>query len=133
RSAHTAIDLQSTLESALAEARAAAEAGRVATYIPELAHADPRGLGAALAFPSGRLIEAGEAEAPFTLQSIGKIPLLALALVESGFDEVFSRVGMEDTGDPFHSIARLELQEPDKPQNPMINAGAIAVCGLLES
>lgn len=105
----------------------------MATYIPELAHADPRGLGAALAFPSGRLIEAGEAEAPFTLQSIVKIPLLALALVEFGFDEVFSRVGMEPTGDPFHSIARLELQEPDKPQNPMINAGAIAVCGLLES
>ncbi|MEG3030522.1 MAG: glutaminase A, partial [Oscillospiraceae bacterium] len=40
-------------------------------------------------------------------------------------------VGMEPTGDAFNSIVRLE-SAADKPMNPMINAGAIAVVSCIE-
>ena len=67
----------------------------------------------------------------FTLQSISKVIALALALMDNGEDYVFDRVGMEPTGDPFHSIYRLEQHRPSKPLNPMINAGALAVSHMI--
>lgn len=61
------------------------------------------------------------------MQSISKVVLLATALRFAGFDGVFARVGVEPTGDPFNSIIRLETDSSNRPSNPMINAGAIAV------
>src|SRR5690606_8452888 len=37
----------------------------------------------------------------------------------------------EPTGDNFNSMVKLELVEPGKPFNPMINAGAITVSSLI--
>src|SRR5450432_3677773 len=45
-------------------------AGAVATYIPELARADPSQFGIAIATVDGDVFEIGDASKPFTIQSI---------------------------------------------------------------
>ena len=55
-----------------------------------------------------------------------------LAILDNGEEYVFSKVGMEPTGDPFNSIRKLETSRRKKPYNPMINAGAIAVCSMIK-
>lgn len=100
--------------------------GKVADYIPELAKADSTDLAICVTDLGGRTSAVGDSKKRFTMQSISKIVILLTALKDSGFEEVFSRVGMEPTGDPFNSIIRLETMT-SKPMNPMINAGAIAV------
>lgn len=122
--------LQQTLEEALEYARAFLPQGRVATYIPELSKADPDKLGACIALPDGTQCLAGDWDSRFTMQSISKVVSLLLALETSGYDQVFSKVGMEPTGDAFNSIVKLETNTP-KPLNPMINAGAIVVASCI--
>src|SRR5258708_211939 len=46
--------------------------GRVATYIPELAKADPAWFGIAVATVDGQMYEVGTTRQPFTIQSISK-------------------------------------------------------------
>lgn len=103
--------------------------GRVASYIPELKKGNPSYTGCAIMTPWG-LYEAGDTRQPFTLQSISKVFSLLVALEKRGVDSVFEKVGSEPTGDSFNSIVKLETSE-QKPLNPMINAGAIAVCSLI--
>lgn len=104
--------------------------GRVADYIPELDKADPGQLGLCLKTIDGRTIEYGDVERRFTMQSICKVVSLAVALQSMGEEKVFSRVSMEPSGDAFNSIIKLDTVS-DRPFNPMINAGAISVVGLL--
>ncbi|RWZ60736.1 glutaminase A [Halobacillus fulvus] len=118
------------LEEWLNNVRPYAYDGQVANYIPALSRQDPENLAVAIHYIDGDSVEAGETEAMFTLQSISKVLSLALALMDNGEDYVFERVGMEPTGDPFHSIYRLE-RTPSKPLNPMINAGALAVTHMI--
>lgn len=106
--------------------------GKVASYIPELAKEDPCQLGVSICMSDGTILSAGEADKPFTLQSISKIFSLTVALYQNGHQYVFERVGKEPTGDPFNSIIKLETIKPHKPLNPMINAGAIAVAGMIQ-
>ncbi len=106
--------------------------GAVATYIPQLSLADPGALGACIALPTGEHFCCGDCETRFTMQSISKLVSLILALQTSGYSKVFSKVGMEPTGDPFNSIIKLETMSA-KPSNPMINAGAIVISSLIDS
>lgn len=105
--------------------------GKVADYIPELAKADSNHLSICITDLSGYTQCVGHSKVHFTIQSIAKIIILATALRSVGFDEVFNRVGMEPTGDPFNSIVRLETMHSYKPFNPMINAGAISVTSCI--
>lgn len=118
------------LEDWLDNVRPYAYDGQVANYIPALSRSNPEDLAVAIHYIDGHSVEAGETEVRFTLQSISKVISLALALMDNGENYVFDRVGMEPTGDPFHSIYRLE-QIPSKPLNPMINAGALAVTNMI--
>jgi glutaminase len=113
------------------EAKQYARYGKVADYIPALGKADPNDLSAAICAPDGTVIDAGDTTHKATLQSISKIIALALVLMDRGEQEVFKKVGMEPTGDPFNSIAKLEEVQPAKPLNPMINAGALAVTHMI--
>lgn len=124
--------LQSQLQEFLEESVPYTAFGQVATYIPELGKGNPQDLAISVTFADGETISAGESNKKFTLQSISKIFTLMIALQDKGFDHVFSRVGMEPTGDPFNSIVKLETIKPHRPFNPMINAGAIAVTSLIE-
>jgi glutaminase len=123
-------DLQAILDELVVLHRGAHVEGEVASYIPELKKGNPALAGIAVWGPDG-LVAAGDTQVPLSLQSISKLITLMVVLADRGEAEVFSRVGSEPTGDPFNSIVKLETAEC-KPLNPMINAGAIAVCGLLE-
>jgi glutaminase len=113
------------------KARLSAGAGRTADYIPELAKMPPDLLGLAVHPLGSRPAGFGDWGVPFTLQSISKVFTLILALMDRGEEAVFQKVGMEPTGDNFNSIAKLELVEPGKPFNPLINAGAITITSLI--
>ncbi|WP_396334465.1 glutaminase A [Alkalihalobacillus sp. MEB130] len=106
--------------------------GQVANYIPALSKANPDDVGVAIFDGNDTCFSEGNHRHLFTLQSISKVLTLALALMDHGEDVVFSKVGMEPTGDPFNSIAKLESHVPSKPLNPMINAGALAVSSLIK-
>ncbi|VEH40373.1 Glutaminase [Fusobacterium varium] len=74
----------------------------------------------------------GDWDTKFTIQSISKIVTLMLAILDNGEEYVFSKVGMEPTGDPFNSIKKLETSSRRKPYNPLINAGAIAIASMIK-
>ncbi len=104
--------------------------GAPADYIPELASAVTERLGLALCTASGRVYSAGDDEKLFTIQSVSKPFVYALALQECGPDAVDRVVGMEPSGEAFNE---LSLDRNDKrPMNPMINAGALAVNQLIK-
>ena len=102
--------------------------GNVATYIPELAKANPDDFGVAVVGVDGNIYEAGETSVEFTIQSISKAFVFGLAVETHGRDAVLKRVGVEPSGDAFNS---LELRSSRKPFNPMINAGAITDTGMV--
>ncbi|WP_100404607.1 glutaminase A [Bacillus solitudinis] len=106
--------------------------GKVADYIPALATANQNTLAVAVFDGTDTCFSAGQSREKFTLQSISKVLTLALAIMDHGEEYVFSKVGMEPTGDPFNSIIKLESHAPSKPLNPMINAGALAVSHLIK-
>ncbi|HEY7846318.1 MAG TPA: glutaminase A [Bradyrhizobium sp.] len=102
--------------------------GDVARYIPELSKADPDRFGISLATLDGHVYEVGDTRVPFTVQSMSKPFVFALALDSLGASRVESVIGVEPSGDPFNSI---RLNTENHPFNPMVNAGAIACSGLI--
>ena len=122
-------DLQAAVDEIHAELAPRFGAGKVADYIPQLAHVDPRQFGLAVATLDGRLHAAGAAETAFSIQSISKVFLLTLALGRLG-ESLWRHVGREPSGSAFNSIIQLEL-EHGRPRNPFINAGAILVTDLV--
>ena len=104
--------------------------GRLANYIPELTRADPAHFGIALATADGQVYAVGDAQAQFTMQSISKPLIYGLALEDHGPDEVLRKVGVEPTGEAFNSIVMDEVH--NRPFNPMVNAGAIAITSLVK-
>ncbi len=127
------INTQLVLEDFVEKARPFAAEGKVADYIPALRNQNPNDLAICIySINNHTPIFAGDHVKKFTLQSISKVITLALVLMDFGEDAVFSKVGMEPTGDPFNSIAKLETHKPSKPLNPMINAGALAVTNMIK-
>jgi glutaminase len=120
--------IQPALEAAVSAARQLTD-GAPASYIPELAAVDLERTSAAVVTVEGEVYEAGDGHR-FTLQSSAKLLLLAGLLEERGPDAVFEHVGTEPTGGSFASVARLETHGP-RPANPLVNAGAIALAGML--
>lgn len=103
--------------------------GAVATYIPELASADPDWFGICVVTADGYTYAVGDSERPFTIQSISKPLVYAAALADRGRAAVLAKVGVEPSGEAFNSIS-LDPQT-GAPLNPMINAGAIATTSLV--
>jgi glutaminase len=122
--------IRTALEAAIVKARRNAE-GAPAAYIPELANVELEATSAAILLTTGELVLGGDAESHrFTFQSTAKLLVLLGLLEERGPVEVFGIVGSEPSGDSFGSVARLETHGP-MPANPLINSGAIALCGQL--
>ncbi|MGG4490668.1 glutaminase A [Metabacillus idriensis] len=113
-------------------AREVTKEGKIADYIPALGEADQGDLSVAIYHVENTCMSAGDIEKSFTLQSISKVLTLALVLMDHGESYVFDKVGMEPTGDPFNSIVKLETHENQRPLNPMINAGALAVTNMIK-
>jgi glutaminase len=104
--------------------------GMPASYIPELADVDPDRFAIAAVTADGALIQAGDCDHEFTIQSISKLLLYGLALELHGRDGVLERVGVAPTGDRFNAIALDE--DTNRAPNPMVNAGAIAITDLVD-
>jgi glutaminase len=120
------MDLQKLVEDVLGDVEVYRGHGEVASYIPALKAVNPRKLGIAVAAQDGTTYVAGDADEPFSIQSLSKVFTLNLALDHVGAS-LWNHVGREPSGSPFNSIVQLEA-EKGKPRNPLINAGAIVVC-----
>ena len=102
--------------------------GEVADYIPELKKANPDHFGISLATIDGHVYDIGDTDVPFTIQSMSKAFVFALALDHLGAAKVEAVIGVEPSGDTFNSI---RLNAENKPFNAMVNAGAITCTGLI--
>ncbi|WP_406604984.1 glutaminase [Corynebacterium kroppenstedtii] len=102
--------------------------GAPASYIPELANVDPERFGVSLATIDGKVYGSGDTETEFTIQSIAKPFVYALALEDRGFRDVLKRVSVEPSGEAFNEVS---LDEEGRPLNPMINVGALTTHSLV--
>lgn len=106
------------------------DSGEVATYIPELAKANPDWFGITVVTVDGHVYQVGETQQAFTIQSISKVITYGIGLQDSGVGSVLKKIDVEPSGEAFNQISL----EPDtgRPRNPMINAGAIAAVAFVE-
>ncbi|KAL0935661.1 glutaminase [Colletotrichum truncatum] len=105
------------------------DSGAPADYIDTLARADTSKLAVALAMVDGNLYSAGDDQVEFSIQSISKAFVYALAIEDAGLAQVLEKIGVEPSGDAFN---RLSLERgTNRPMNPMINAGAITAHSLV--
>lgn len=105
------------------------DTGAAATYIDVLAKADTSRLAVALAMVDGQIYSAGDDQVEFSMQSISKAFVYALAIEDAGLEKVLEKIGVEPSGDAFNQLS-LE-KGSHRPMNPMINAGAIAAHSLI--
>jgi glutaminase len=99
-------------------------------FNPEIAEAEQKRFAICLATTDGEVYHAGDYDWSFALQSISKVFVYGLALEAHGRDHVLERVGVEPSGDAFHSIVFDERN--NRPYNPMVNAGALVTTDLVE-
>ena len=102
------------------------ETGSVPANIPFLAAVPFDRFGIAVATTSGEVFSSGDADVPFSIQSISKVFTLAMALRGDSSGTLWSRVLREPSGTSFNSLVQLEV-EHGIPRNPFINAGALVV------
>lgn len=102
--------------------------GAPADYIPELAKVDPSLFGIAVTTIDGHTHAVGDASQLFTIQSVSKAFVYAMAIEICGQEEVAKYVGVEPSGEAFNSI---RLSPDNRPFNPMVNAGAITCSALI--
>ncbi len=125
------MNYQELIESCYAFIKGIEPVGKVASYIPELSKTDPNMFGVHLLTTSNENFYLGYNEIDFSVQSIVKVLALTYAL-EIEQENVWKRVNMEPSGNPFNSVVQLEY-ECGVPRNPFINAGAIVICDILYS
>jgi glutaminase len=104
--------------------------GTVSTVYPALAEAPPELLGVAVATTGGQVHSTGDADRPFTIMSVAKPFVFALACRAVGTAAAVERVGANATGLAFDSVAAVE-RGPGGRTNPMVNPGAILATGLI--
>lgn len=106
------------------------QGGEMRSSIPLLAEADPDLFGLAVATADGQVHQVGDSGQTFTVQSVVKPFVYALALTDAGPEAVMDAVGVEPTGEPFNALV-LEATT-GRPPNPMVNAGAILTGCLVD-
>lgn len=122
--------IRKTLEEAVSEARRI-PGGQPADYIPELANVDPDLISASIMLSDGTQISCGDFNNHvFTLQSVAKLITLIGLMEEYGEEKIFSWIHVEPSGQAFSSVAQVDRYGP-LPVNPMVNAGAIALCSRI--
>lgn len=105
------------------------EAGAPAAYIETLANADTSKLAVALAMVDGTVYSCGDAKVEFSMQSISKAFVYAIAIEDAGLPRVLEKIGVEPSGDRFNQLSLERVT--NRPMNPMINAGAITAHSLV--
>lgn len=124
-------DFKKHLDTIYQEITSLPNVGKVASYIPELSSVSPSKFGIHLTDINQNEFSIGDSTEKFSIQSISKVLSLSLALKCIG-ENVWERIDVEPSGDPFNHLSLLEL-ENGIPRNPLINAGAIVVADILVS
>jgi len=102
---------------------------QMSSYIPQLACYSRDHWGVSLCTIDGQRHSIGDVDVPFTLQS-GSWPInYALATNEVGSEVVHQYVGHEPSAE---SVSHIKLNRDNKPHNPLVNSGAIAVASLMQ-
>lgn len=122
-------DAQGLLNHIAAQVRPLLPRGQLPKYIPQLGRVNQIQFGMALRTLDGQEAFAGDADVPFSIQSISKLFALMLALERVG-DELWRRVGKEPSGTPFNELVQVD-QEAGATRNPFVNAGALVVTDIL--
>ena len=123
------MDFQALVDEVRSDVQAYRGSGKVASYIPALAQADPHRFGIAIALEDGSTYVSGDGDEPFSIQSISYVFSVALAL-QHVKAALWNHVGREPAGSPVNSIIQLEI-EKGKPRNPLTSSGALVVCDQL--
>lgn len=122
-------DVTSLLTRIARQVRPLLSQGQRPKYIPQLARVNKMQFGMAFVTLDGQEAFAGDADVPFSIQSISKLFALVLALEREG-DGLWRRVGKEPSGKPFNELAQVD-QEAGATRNPFINAGALVITDVL--
>lgn len=125
------VEYQKILDKIYSDLKNTKDHGEVAAYIPELKNVDPDKFGMYLNRLHGDNFYVGDWNESFSIQSISKVFTLGKAMSLIGND-VWKRVDVEPSGNPFNYLALLE-QEEGIPRNPLINSGAIVMADILVS
>lgn len=105
--------------------------GANANYIPYLANIDPSLFGLSVMLPDGTAINIGDTGYRFGIESVSKVPTAILAMRQHTPAGVLEKIGADATGLPFNSIFAI-LLENDHPSTPLVNAGAISACSMID-
>lgn len=105
--------------------------GKNADYIPYLANIDKNLFGISICLMDGTLIQLGDSEYRFGIESVSKVHTAVLALRQYGAQKLLEMIGADATGLPFNSIMAI-LLEKDHPSTPLVNAGAITACSMVQ-
>lgn len=103
--------------------------GEVAQYIPQLAKVSPDKFGLCVTSTDGQQVSLGDSREDFCIQSCSKPITYCIAVEGSSAKEVHTHVGREPSGKNFNELA---LDKNNLPHNPLINAGAIMTCSLVQ-
>ncbi|MGL6021822.1 MAG: glutaminase A [Chitinophagaceae bacterium] len=105
--------------------------GKNADYIPYLANVDSTQFAVSVALPDGSIIQQGNTDFMFGIESISKVLNAILVLKQSGSEALLNKIGANATGMPFNSIMAI-LLENNQPDTPLVNSGAIAAVSMIE-
>lgn len=105
--------------------------GKNADYIPYLANIDKNLFGISVCLLDGQIIEVGDTQYKFGIESVSKVHTAILVLRQYGAEKLLSMIGADATGLPFNSIIAI-LLENDHPSTPLVNAGAITACSMVQ-
>ncbi len=131
----SAVSSVETLERVAKEAYAKFKedtSGKNADYIPALAKVPSNLFGITIVTVDGKVINVGDVNYPFSIQSCSKVFTLCLVLQESGDKEVFEKINVEPTGHAFNSVVAVE-EGDGRADNPFVNAGAIATVSMVKA
>ena len=86
------------------------DGGKNADYIPFLANVPSQLFGISVCLPDGEIVEAGDTDYVFGIESVSKVPTAVLAMQQYGPDTVLDQIGADATGLPFNSIMAILLE-----------------------
>ncbi|MDE6811246.1 MAG: glutaminase A [Muribaculaceae bacterium] len=126
----TKAQIKQAVEEAYAECKDI-KGGINAHYIPYLANVNPDLFGISLTLMDGTVFSIGDTDYKFGIESVSKVLTAILILKQYGAEAVLNKIGADATGLPFNSIFAI-LLENDHPSTPLVNAGAITACSMVQ-
>ena len=133
--AQSALPSAETLERLANEAHARFKddnSGKNADYIPALAKVPSNLFGVTIVTVDGKVINVGDVDYPFSIQSCSKVFTMRLVMQESGDKTIYDRINVEPTGHAFNSVIAVE-EGDGRADNPFVSPGAIATASLVKA